>query len=1695
EYFLYTNYNNRYFEIFVIVIILVNCIFLALDHPPEQAEYVFAAIYTLEMFLKIIAKGFVLHSYAYLRDSWNLLDFFVVIMGYVTLAPNIANFSGIRTIRVLRALRTISAMKGLKAMVNTLLRSMKMLSDVLVLFLFFLAVMALIGLQLFIGELRNKCVRDKPINVNTKNWYLVDGAALICGNSSTSIPCPTNYTCLPHVGPNPDDGYTNFDNIGWALVMSFQLLTMDYWENLYDKIIAAVGAGYVPYFIAAIFFCSFYLLNLVLAVVALSYEQEIKAVVNESVQRRKEKKVAVSYPADEETLRTLRPIDNSVGALLRAIKAMRLEQEAQAKQRSHSLARKDSVLKSIGTKGTFKDVLDEKLKNYSFTQDMRKWPKFQRFLLKMIDHPSFELVVNAFILGNTVVLALYHHGIDEGFRQILDILNLGFTAIFFLEMVIKLMGVGFVDYLKSRWNLFDGFIVIMSLVDTTFELAKFRESAGTSIFRTFRLVRIMKLAQSWKTMGKLLATISNSVGPIGNITLILVLIIYIFAVLGVKMFGNTYTQQVFPDGIPRWNFKDFWHSFMVVFRILCGEWIEPLWDCMKATNPGAILFFIPAFVIGNFIVLNLFLALLLNAFDSEDDDDDNGSEESDDENNEPLLQMLKRKLTTTRQWVVPLKQEENLHATNGSAKNEVNTITDKKVSLTSRTKQPQMITSVVSEGGSTAAIDSTGELGTNNKKSAGLSTKKKRPEGEIVITECFPEFLMAPFDCLPWTCFWWLRLRGRVRWFVEHRYFEWFILSLVFISSLVLVFEDVHLKDKPRLAFILDTLNYIFAIIFAIEFVLKIIGIGVVEFFSSFWNFLDAFIVAISVACIVQDKNLSVFRSLRTVRALRPLRAVSRLEGMKVVVNALFAAIPGIANVLLVSLLFWLIFSILGVQLFAGTFFKCVDNDGNRLPVSETNNMTECLDKGYSWENSNINFDNVINGFLALFQVATFEGWMEVMNDAVDSRGVNLQPEDEYNFGAYTYFVIFIIIGAFFVLNLFVGVIIDNFNTLKRKYDEMSGMGMLLTDSQRKWVDMLKDAAKRKAPSQAMRPQDCLCGILFDIITGTAFEITLLGLIICNMLIMMFQHYNQSDEFSDVMKNFNRFFTAVFVIELLAKLMALRIYYFKKAWNIFDCIIVVFSCVGLYFDEVSAKDKAIGNPSLLRVIRIFRVARLLRLLEFAKGVRQLLVALVISLPALLNIGTLLFLVIFIFAIIGMSAFGHVKQQGSIDENVNFQTFGNSMMLLFRLSTGAGWNDILESLMVQPPICDLNFGEDLPNGDCGFPFGAIMYLVSYIIIVYLIVVNMYIAIILENVNRAQETADCIVNKDDIDAFYDKWETLVEGGKQYVSAHRLSDLVANLNDKFKIPQPNVQQLALLEIPIRIGERIHCFDLLKALVRRLLAQQGESPETFDQIAVRLEAQFKKSFNKKMLSPTGIKLESQDDAVACALHKATRLFERKRDTRREQLMMLREIDKRRAAAADFLNGNSIEDYESFLDDSDLDKESLSYHIMLKNKLFGSGYFDQKNRARFENSNRRYELTYSSYNGGESRNSRVFGSFRENSYSEYNGDAGYNCDSRTYESFREIDYNEYRTDGGEVLYHSSNGIYGSHSDYANEEDEPRYGNRIYGSPRESTCNDNSCNGGDVPYCSNGRIFGSRRESTDGDYNVDGGGGNWQITI
>lgn len=137
-------------------------------------------------------------------------------------------------------------------------------------------------------------------------------------------------------------------------------------------------------------------------------------------------------------------------------------------------------------------------------------------------------------------------------------------------------------------------------------------------------------------------------------------------------------------------------------------------------------------------------------------------------------------------------------------------------------------------------------------------------------------------------------------------------------------------------------------------------------------------------ASLIGVADIPAFKAMRTLRALRPLRALSRFEGIRVVVNALIGAIPSIFNVLLVCLVFWLIFSIMGVQLFAGKFYKCIYPNNTKVPYEEVSNIFECTSKNYTWSNSRINFDNVVNAYLALLQVATFKGWVEIMADAAD---------------------------------------------------------------------------------------------------------------------------------------------------------------------------------------------------------------------------------------------------------------------------------------------------------------------------------------------------------------------------------------------------------------------------------------------------------------------------------------------------------------------------------------------------------------------------------------------------------------------------------------------------------------------------------------------------------------------------------------
>jgi len=225
----------------------------------------------------------------------------------VTIAVDLGSFSALRTFRVFRALKSVAVIPGLKTIVSAIIYSVKNLRDVIILTIFALAVFALLGLQVYMGVLSQICIKNFPYedeeylaahgnfsdalwlkwmrNESSRYVSVVPGPEYImCGNASGSGSCPLGTTCIQGMGWNPNYGYTSFDDFGSSYLCAFRLMTQDFWENLYQITLRVSGPYHIIFFMFNIFLGSFYLINLILAIVAMSYD-ELQRMAEEEAQR------------------------------------------------------------------------------------------------------------------------------------------------------------------------------------------------------------------------------------------------------------------------------------------------------------------------------------------------------------------------------------------------------------------------------------------------------------------------------------------------------------------------------------------------------------------------------------------------------------------------------------------------------------------------------------------------------------------------------------------------------------------------------------------------------------------------------------------------------------------------------------------------------------------------------------------------------------------------------------------------------------------------------------------------------------------------------------------------------------------------------------------------------------------------------------------------------------------------------------------------------------------------------------------------------------------------------------------------------------------------------------------------------------------------------------------------------------------
>uniref|UniRef100_A0A669ETF8 Voltage-dependent L-type calcium channel subunit alpha n=1 Tax=Oreochromis niloticus TaxID=8128 RepID=A0A669ETF8_ORENI len=1276
------------FDIFILIAIFANCMALAVyvpfpeddsnstNHDLETVEYAFLIIFTIETFLKIIAYGLVMHQNAYVRNGWNMLDFVIVgeVEGDAHASmhghggkPGGFDVKALRAFRVLRPLRLVSGVPSLQVVLNSIIKAMVPLLHIALLVLFVIIIYAIIGLELFIGKMHATCYFPG-------SDMIAEEEPAPCAISGHGRQCPINGTECREGWQGPNGGITNFDNFLFAMLTVFQCITMEGWTDVLYWMNDAMGFE-LPwvYFVSLVIFGSFFVLNLVLGVLSGEFSKE-----REKAKAR----------GDFQKLREKQQLEEDLKGYLDWITQAEDIDPDNEDEADEESKRNPSVpaseTESVNTEN--QNGEDEKtpccgpLVLCHCSRRWRRWNRFCRRKCRLaVKSVPFYWLVIILVFLNTLTISSEHYNQPLWLTQVQDVANKVLLALFTCEMLVKMYSLGLQAYFVSLFNRFDCFVVCGGITETILVELEIMSPLGISVFRCVRLLRIFKVTRHWQSLSNLVASLLNSMKSIASLLLLLFLFIIIFSLLGMQVFGGKFNFD--ETQTKRSTFDNFPQALLTVFQILTGEdWNAVMYDGIMAyggpSSSGMIVcfYFIILFICGNYILLNVFLAI---AVDNLADAESLNTDEGDKKGHKTCLQFEKLRVLHMTYFLLSFKDEDE-------------------------------------DNDDTAAEEEDPEVPSGPRPVISDLVKKEKitpiPEGSAF-------FIFSNTNPVRVFCH---RL-------INHHIFTNLILVFIMLSSVSLAAEDpIRNFSECNTVFVSGCYMFLMMTTYG-AFLHK----G--AFCRNYFNLLDLLVVGVSLVSFgIQSSAISVVKILRVLRVLRPLRAINRAKGLKHVVQCVFVAIRTIGNIMIVTTLLQFMFACIGVQLFKGKFYRCTD-EAKSSPVEckgtyilyKDGDVNQPTVHKRVWHNSDFNFDNVLMAMMALFTVSTFEGWPALLYKAIDSNRENLGPIYNYRVEISIFFIIYIIIIAFFMMNIFVGFVIVTF----QEQGEKEYKNCELDKNQRQCVEY----ALKARPLRRYIPKNPYQYKFWYVVNSTGFEYIMFVLIMLNTLCLAVQHYGQSALFNYVMDILNMVFTAVFTVEMVLKLIAFKPRgYFGDAWNVFDALVVIGSIVDIVLSEIDCFPSNDSARISITFFRLFRVMRLVKLLSRGEGIRTLLWTFIKSFQALPYVALLIAMLFFIYAVIGMQVFGKIAMVDGthINRNNNFQTFPQAVLLLFRCATGEAWQEIMLACMpgkLCDPESDYNPGEEMT---CGSGF-AIVYFITFYMLCAFLIINLFVAVIMDN----------------------------------------------------------------------------------------------------------------------------------------------------------------------------------------------------------------------------------------------------------------------------------------------------------------------------------------------------------------------------
>nr|XP_044991547.1 voltage-dependent L-type calcium channel subunit alpha-1D isoform X2 [Jaculus jaculus] len=1497
------------FDIFILLAIFANCVALAIyipfpeddsnstNHNLEKVEYAFLIIFTVETFLKIIAYGLLLHPNAYVRNGWNLLDFVIVIVGLfsvileqLTKETEGGNHSSgksggfdvkaLRAFRVLRPLRLVSGVPSLQVVLNSIIKAMVPLLHIALLVLFVIIIYAIIGLELFIGKMHKTCFfADSDI--------VAEEDPAPCAFSGNGRQCTTNGTECRSGWVGPNGGITNFDNFAFAMLTVFQCITMEGWTDVLYWVNDAIGWEWPwVYFVSLIILGSFFVLNLVLGVLSGEFSKEReKAKARGDFQKLREKQQL------EEDLK------GYLDWITQAEDIDPENEEEGGEEGKRNTGMPTSETESVNTEdvsgeGEARGCCEGLCQAISKSKLSRRWRRWNRFNRRRcraaVKSVTFYWLVIVLVFLNTLTISSEHYNQPDWLTQIQDIANKVLLALFTCEMLVKMYSLGLQAYFVSLFNRFDCFVVCGGITETILVELEVMSPLGISVFRCVRLLRIFKVTRHWTSLSNLVASLLNSMKSIASLLLLLFLFIIIFSLLGMQLFGGKFNFD--ETQTKRSTFDNFPQALLTVFQILTGEdWNAVMYDGIMAyggpSSSGVVvcIYFIILFICGNYILLNVFLAIAVDNLADAESLNTAQKEEAEEKERKKIARKESLENKKNQPEANQIANSDNKVA-----------IDDYREEDEDKDPYPPCDVPVGEEEEEEDEDEPEVPAGPRPRRISELNMKEKIapiPEGSAF-------FILSKTNPIRVGC----------HKLINHHAFTSLILVFIMLSSAALAAED-PIRSHSFRNIILGYFDYAFTAIFTVEILLKMTTFGAFlhkgAFCRNYFNLLDMLVVGVSLVSFgIQSSAISVVKILRVLRVLRPLRAINRAKGLKHVVQCVFVAIRTIGNIMIVTTLLQFMFACIGVQLFKGKFYRCTDEAKSNpeecrglFILYKDGDVDSPVVRERIWQNSDFNFDNVLSAMMALFTVSTFEGWPALLYKAIDSNAENVGPVYNYRVEISIFFIIYIIIVAFFMMNIFVGFVIVTF----QEQGEKEYKNCELDKNQRQCVEY----ALKARPLRRYIPKNPYQYKFWYVVNSSPFEYMMFVLIMLNTLCLAMQHYEQSKVFNDAMDILNMVFTGVFTVEMVLKVIAFKPkHYFTDAWNTFDALIVVGSVVDIAITEVNPTESENvplptatpgnseeSNRISITFFRLFRVMRLVKLLSRGEGIRTLLWTFIKSFQALPYVALLIAMLFFIYAVIGMQMFGKVamRDNNQINRNNNFQTFPQAVLLLFRCATGEAWQEIMLACLpgkLCDPESDYNPGEEYT---CGSNF-AIVYFISFYMLCAFLIINLFVAVIMDNFDYL--TRDwSILGPHHLDEFKRIWSEYDPEAKGRIKHLDVVTLLRRIQPPLgfgKLCPHRVacKRLVAMNMPLNSDGTVMFNATLFALVRTALKIKTEG--NLEQANEELRAVIKKIWKK-----TSMKLLDQvvppagDDEVTVGKFYATFLIQdyfRKFKKRKEQ-------------------------------------------------------------------------------------------------------------------------------------------------------------------------------------------------------------------